>query len=200
MPHNLAQTGGDSPVHGKHGTFAFTHRRQLGRITHKHQTRLKRMGALQSNRQKRAVDHRGLIDQHQAQMFQGSGGLLGGFTELPVPLAFELQAQQAMNRGGIPGGVQALECQRLAQHADGLVGGSHHGPAQTTGLHFTQEAHGQKGLAATSETAQHEGQTSILLLQPVGEGSGGLGLILREAQFGMGRRCHPRASAMVCAN
>ena len=37
-------------------------------------------------------------------------------------------------------------------------------------------------------------------LQARESGSGGLGLILREAQFGMGRRCHPRASPMVCAN
>ncbi|CAI8386692.1 MAG: Uncharacterised protein [Synechococcus sp. MIT S9220] len=71
------------------------------------------MSTLQGNGQQRAVDHRGLIDQHQSEMLQRSGRLFSGFAQLPITLSLELQTQQAMNGGGVPSGLKTFEVECL---------------------------------------------------------------------------------------
>ena len=66
------------------------------------------MSALQCDRQQRAVDHGGLINQNQAEMFQGGPRLFGGFANLAIPLATQLESQQSVDCGGIPRGVKTL--------------------------------------------------------------------------------------------
>ena len=113
VTHNLTQAGGNSTIHAEHRTFAFTHRWQLGRITHEHQSCFERVSTLQGNGQQRAVDHRGLVDQHQAEMLQRCGRLFSGFAQLPITLSLELQTQQAMNGGGVPSGLKTFETESL---------------------------------------------------------------------------------------
>ena len=62
------------------------------------------MGTAQGDLQQGAVDHGGLIDQHQTQVFKGLGGLLGFLAALQIPFPLQPQPQQAMDRGWIPGG------------------------------------------------------------------------------------------------
>ena len=88
------------------------------------------MGAAQGNVQQGAVNHRGFIDQHQAQVLQGHGGLLGFLTALEIALAFELEPQQPVDGGGKPGGLQLGHRQMTPQHPHGLMGWCHHGPTQ----------------------------------------------------------------------
>ena len=104
VAHHLGELLLHRPPQGKHRTALLPHRRQLGRIAHKHQAGGVGMGALQDYFQQLAIHHRGLIKQHQAQVFQGGGGLFGGFAALLLLLAAELEPQQPMDGGGIPGG------------------------------------------------------------------------------------------------
>ena len=55
------------------------------------------MGAAQADFEQGAVDHRGLIDQHQAEVFEGAGGLLGLFAALQIALALEFEPQQPVD-------------------------------------------------------------------------------------------------------
>ena len=89
-------------------------------------------------------------------MFKSCGGLLGGVTALLLLLAAELETQQAMDRGGVPGRAQALIVELLAQHADGFVGGRCHGPAEVGGISQLQKTSRQEGLAGAGITAEHK--------------------------------------------
>ncbi len=66
------------------------------------------MSALQCDRQQRAINHGGFIDQDQAEMFQRCRRLFGGFANLPIPLATQLETQQSMDGGGVPSGAEPL--------------------------------------------------------------------------------------------
>ena len=161
MTHHLLQTGCFGTFHAKHRAVDFAHRWKLSRIAHEHQARAKRVGALQSDLQQGAIDHGSLINQHQAEMLEGHGRLFCGFTQLPIPLSLELQAQQAMDGGGVPGGLQTLLTQRLAQDPHSFVGRCHHGPTQTGGLHKPQQTHGEKGFPAAGKTTQDVGNSRL---------------------------------------
>ena len=113
-------------------------------------------------------------------MLQGHGCLLSGLTQLTVALALELEAQQAVNRGGIPGGLQTFEIEGLAQNTDCFMGGRHHGPAQPGGLHHAQQAHRQEGFATAGKPAEHKRDPRGAALQPGREGIGRFALIVRE--------------------
>ena len=167
MADHLAQAGVDGATHRKHGALGFPHGGQLGRIPHKHQASLEGMGAAQGNLQQGAVDHRGLVDQHQGEVFERPRGLLGFLTALQIPLALELQPQQAMDRARIPGGLKPRPGELLTQDPDGLVGGGHHGPAPIALLHQGQQVTGEEGLPGSSETAEHKRGAVIGGLEPL---------------------------------
>ena len=84
VPHHLCEGCGFSSLHREHRTALFSHRRQLGRITDKDQSRPKRMGALKGNPKQGAVHHRRLIDQHQPEIFEGHRRLFGGLAEFGI--------------------------------------------------------------------------------------------------------------------
>ena len=107
VAHHLLQFGPAGPAQAEHRTLGLAHRRQLGRIAHEHQPGAEGVGAAQGNLQQAAVNHRGLIHQHQAQVLEGHCGLLGFLAALQVPLAAQLEAQQPVDGGGIPGGGKA---------------------------------------------------------------------------------------------
>ena len=186
VAHHLGEKGPGGPAHGKHGAHRFPHRRQLGRIAHEHQPGAEGVGAAQADLQQAAVHHGGLINQHQAQVFQGHGGLLRFLAALQIALAPEFEPQQPVDRGRKPGGLEAVQGQLLAQHAHGLVGGGHHCPAEAGGLHLGQQVHGEEGFAGAGKAAQHKGRAITGRLEPGGEGRQGL-LLAR------GERCLLRA-------
>ena len=126
-------------------------------------------------------------------MFKGCSRLLGGFTQFTIPLSLELETQQTVDGGWIPGWAQPFKRQGLPEHTHGLVGRSDDSPAEATGLHLLEKTHGEKRLAAASEATEHERDGGIGLMKPVGKGIGGLLLITGESQLGMGGRAHPNA-------
>ena len=91
MTHHLAQGGLADSRQLEHRAGGLPHRRQLGWIAHEHQAGAEAVGAAQQQLQHGAVQHRGLIDQHQVQVFQGAGGLLAGLAELPIAAPLEVQ-------------------------------------------------------------------------------------------------------------
>ena len=129
------------------------------------------MGAAQADLQQGGVHHRGLIDQHQAQVLEGDGGLLGFLTALDIALALEFQPQQAVNGGRKPGGRKASPSQVGAQHTHGLMGGGHHGPAEAGGLHLGQKAHREEGFAGAGVAAEHKGRAIRRSGEPIGKRS-----------------------------
>ena len=167
MAHHLTQAGADGTAHRKHGALGFPHGRQLGRVPHEHQAGLEGMGAAQSDLQQGAIDHRGLVDQHQGEVFERTCGLLSFLTALQIPLAFELQPEQAMDRARIPGGLKPRPGELLTQDADSLVGGSHDGPAPIPLLHQGQQVAGEERLPGPSETAEHKRGAVIGGLEPL---------------------------------
>ena len=109
MTDHLLQDRSTAPLHGEHRAVLLPNRWELRWIPNKHQTGFKGMGALQGNPQQGAVHHRGFIDQHQAKILESHSRLLGGLTEFDITRAFELQPQEAVDGGGIPGGLQPFE-------------------------------------------------------------------------------------------
>ena len=167
MAHHLLKVMGFGALHGKHRAALLTHRRQLGRITDKHQAGAIGVGALQGDLQQAAIHHRRLIHQHQTQVFERRGGLLGGVAALLLLLAAELETQQPMDGGGIPGGAQALILQLLTQHPHGFMGGCCHGPAEMGGIGQLQKAGRQKRLAGAGIPAEHKRAIRLGGRQPI---------------------------------
>ena len=135
------------------------------------------MGAAQADFQQGGVHHRGLIDQHQAQVLEGDGGLLRFLAALDIALALEFQPQQAVNGGRKPGGRKASPSQIGAQHTHGFMGGGYHGPAEAGCLHLGQKAHREKGFTGAGVAAQHKRSAICGRPQPIGK-SGCRGLLV----------------------
>ena len=87
-------------------------------------------------------------------MLQGQGGLFGRLTELSIPGPLQLEPEQPMDGGGVPGRIEAFEIQGLTQHPNSLMGRRNHRPAQTALLNLTQQTHREKGLATPGVAAQ----------------------------------------------
>ena len=169
VAHHLAQLGPAGPAQAEHRAHGFTNRRQLGRIAHKHQPGAKRVGAAQADLQQGGVHHRGLIDQHQAQVLEGDGGLLGFLAALDIALALEFQPQQAVNGGRKPGGRKASTSQTGTQHTHGFMGGGHHSPAEASGFHLGQKAHREEGFAGAGVATEHKGRAIHRSGKPIGK-------------------------------
>ena len=190
MAHHLAKGRRAGALHGEHRAALLPHRRQLSRITDEHQPGFEGVSALKSDPEKRAVDHGGLVHQHQSEMLKSHRRLLRRLAQLGVALPLQLQTQQAVNRGGVPGRAEALQIEGLTQHPHRLMGRRHHGPAEATGLHLTQQAHGEERLAAAGETAQHKRRSISRRCQPCREGIGSDLLITGEFSPGV----HPSST------
>ena len=167
MAHHLAQAGVDAAAHREHRALRLPHGRQLGRIADKDQAGLEGVGAAQGNLQEGAVDHRGLVDQHQGEVLEGASGLLGFFAPLQIPLALELQPQQAVDGARVPGGLKTSPGQLLPQNAHRLVGGGHHGPTPIPLLHQGQQVAGEEGLPGASKTTEDKRSAVVGGLEPL---------------------------------
>ena len=189
MPHHVGEGSAAGPAHGEDRALGFTHRRQLGRIPHEHQPGAVGMGAAQADLQQLAIHHRGLIHQHQIQVLQGLGRLTRFLAPLQVSLPLQLQPQQPVDRGGVPGGPQPLPFEVVAQHPQGLVGGGHHRPTEAGRFRVSQKPHRKEGFAGTGVATQHEGLTvgRVPPSQAAKAGGGGL-LVGGEGRAGGDRR------------
>ncbi len=157
VAHHLGEGHPAGPLQREHRAPLLPHRRQLGRIAHEHQAGAVGMGAAQGDLQQGPIHHRGLIDQHQPEILQGQGRLLGLLAALPLPFPLQLQPQQPVDGGGVPGGLERRQVQMVAQHPHRLVGGGHHGPAETGPLPPGPETASKGRSCRCRHSPQHEG-------------------------------------------